>query len=431
MKFHSIEDAVQDIRNGRMVIVIDDPHRENEGDLVMAAEKATPEAVNFMIRHGRGLLCVPLAGPRIDHLKLGPMVDPQSSEPPGKDTAFTVSVDVRLGTTTGISAYDRARTILALVDERSSAEDFARPGHIFPLRSKDGGVLVRAGHTEAATDLARLAGLKAAGVICEILNPDGTMAQLPELRKFGRRHGLKLITIADLIEYRRKTERLVRLVSTAHLPNRFGDFVLHLYEETLTGKQHIALAMGDVRGSSRVLVRVHSSCITGDTLFSQRCDCGDQLQAALGRIAEEGRGVLLYLNQEGRGIGLSNKIRSYALQDKGLDTVQANAALGLAADLREYGIGAQILADLGLSTLRIMTNNPRKIIGIEGYGLRVVERVPLQTAANRHNRDYIRAKRDKLGHLFDLAETLPGHPPAEPAAAPASLNLEGLKTRRN
>lgn len=401
--FDPIPQAAADIRKGRVVIVVDDPDRENEGDLIMAAEKATERSVNFMTLHARGLICVPLPGPRLSALRIAPMVETTGGYAgPGRDTAFMVSVDAKRGTTTGISARDRARTIRALVHPKAGAEDFLRPGHVFPLRSREGGVLVRAGHTEAAVDLCRLAGLKPAGVICEILNRDGTMARVPQLTRFARRHRLKMITIRELIEYRRKNERLVRRLASSRLPTRFGTFTLHLYEETLTGKQHVALAHGEVNAKKDVLVRVHSSCITGDTLCSLRCDCGDQLHQALARITQKGSGVLLYLNQEGRGIGLLNKIRSYGLQDEGMDTVEANRALGFQADLREYGIGAQILADLGLSTLRILTNNPRKIVGIEGYGLKVVERIPIQAAAHRYNRKYLLTKKRKLGHLFDL-----------------------------
>lgn len=407
-RFHSIPDAIDDIRKGRMIVVIDDPNRENEGDLIMAAEKATEASINFMTLHGRGLLCAPLPGERLDTLRIGRMVDasPPTADGPGRDTAFTVSVDAKRGTTTGISAKERATTIRALIHPKSGPEDFIRPGHIFPLRAKEGGVLVRAGHTEAAVDLARLAGLKPGGVLCEILNPDGTMARVPQLARFARKHRLKMITIRDLIEFRRRHEKLVERLVSSELPTRFGRFVLHLYEEKMTGKQHLALVCGEVAGAKNALVRVHSSCITGDTLFSLRCDCGPQLEQAAKRIAHEGKGVLLYLNQEGRGIGLFNKIRSYVLQDQGLDTVQANKALGFKADFREYGIGAQILADLGLTTIRILTNNPRKIVGIEGYGLKVTGRVPIQIPPQAHNARYIWTKKHKLGHLLDF----PKHP---------------------
>ncbi len=392
-----------------MIIVVDDPKRENEGDLVIAAEKCTEASVNFMARHGRGLICVPMTNKRLDELNLHPMVNASSwTREPGRDTAFSVSVDARQGTTTGISALDRAKTIQALISPKTKPDDLIRPGHIFPLRSKEGGVLVRAGHTEAAVDLARLAGLKSsAGVICEILNQDGSMARTPQLMRFAKKYKLRIVTIQDLIEYRRSKERLVKRMATAHLPTKFGDFLIHLYEETLTGKQHLALTKGLVEGSKRVLVRVHSSCVTGDVLFSERCDCGKQLSAALERLSREEAGVLIYLSQEGRGIGLLNKLKSYNLQDKGLDTVEANIALGFKPDLREYGIGAQILADLGLSTIRILTNNPRKIVGIEGYGLKVIERVAIETPATPHNARYLRAKKRKLGHWLTEESLLP------------------------
>ncbi len=407
--FDRIEDAIAEIRRGRMVVVVDDPRRENEGDVVIAAEKCGVQAVNFMAVHARGLVCVPLPAARLETLRLHAMVDAATSHGPGagRDTAFTVSVDARRGTTTGISARDRAATIAALMDPKTRPADLMRPGHVFPLRAKEGGVLVRAGHTEAAVDLARLAGLTPAGVICEILNPDGTMARSEQLRRFSRRHRLKLVTIADLIEYRRRHDRLVERKAAAALPTRWGEFTIRVYEETLTGKVHLALVKGEVqdgRGAKAPLVRVHSSCVTGDALFSQKCDCGLQLEAALKQIAAEGRGVLVYLNQEGRGIGLIDKIKAYALQDKGLDTVEANLKLGLKPDLREYGIGAQILADQGVSAIRLLTNNPRKIVGIEGYGLKVVERVPLQVPATKHSERYLRTKKAKLGHWLDMPE---------------------------
>ncbi len=404
--FDRIEDAIADIRKGRMVVVVDDPNRENEGDVVIAAEKCGVSAVNFMAVHARGLICVPLPAARLDSLKLQPMIDPSASlsSAPGKDTAFTISVDAKRGTSTGISARDRAVTIKALIDAKTQPEDLGRPGHIFPLRAKEGGVLVRAGHTEAAVDLARLAGLKPAGVICEILNADGSMSRTQQLMRFARKHKLRIITIADLIDHRRRKERLVERRASAKLPTKYGDFVIRVYEESLTGKVHLAMVKGEVRGAKGVLVRVHSSCVTGDALFSAKCDCGLQLDAALKQISHAKKGVLVYLNQEGRGIGLINKIKAYALQDKGLDTVQANLALGLKPDLREYGIGAQILADQGLTSIRILTNNPRKIVGIEGYGLTVTERVHLQLPSNKHNAFYLRTKREKMGHLL----TVPG-----------------------
>jgi len=401
-KLDSIASAIADIKRGKMVVVIDDPRRENEGDLVMAAEKATPKAINFMIREGRGLVCTPMDGKTLDRLQIEAMVQSVPAGP-GRDTAFTISVDARTGTTTGISASDRAKTIRQLIDPKSGPEDFIRPGHIFPLRGKDGGVLVRAGHTEAAMDLARLAGLKPAGVICEIMNDDGSMARTGDLSKFAKKHKLKIITIEDLIEFRHKNERLVERVAEGRIPTPHGEFLLHVFEETLSGKQHLAMSMGNLPGSKNTLVRVHSSCITGDTLFSLRCDCGFQLEAAMKAIAKAKRGVVLYLAQEGRGIGLVKKIQAYALQDKGLDTVEANTALGFKADLREYGIGAQILADLGLTTIKILTNNPRKIVGIDAFGLKVAGSVPLRIKPNPHNERYLKTKQMKLGHLLDGA----------------------------
>jgi len=398
MPFSSIPEAVRDIKQGKLVIVVDDPDRENEGDLVCAASKTTPELINFMARYGRGLICLPVVGERLDQLNVGAMVQHNREV---RDAAFTVSVDAVKGVSTGVSAADRARTIRTLINPKTKPDDLSRPGHIFPLRYRQGGVLVRAGHTEAAVDLAEMAGLYPAGVICEIMNEDGTMARMPELKRFARRHHLKMITIKDLIEYRRRTERLVNRIVTAQLPSRFGNFAVHLYEDAVNREQHLAIVCGDVSGKKNVLVRVHSSCFTGDTLGSLRCDCGEQLEKALERIGKEGRGVVLYMHQEGRGIGLENKLKAYALQDQGMDTVQANEALGFKPDLRQYGIGAQILVDLGLSTIRLMTNNPRKIVGIEGYGLHVAERVPLEMPANRVNKKYLSTKKNKLGHLLD------------------------------
>ena len=378
--------------------MVDDPDRENEGDLICAASKATPELVNFMAKHGRGLICLPIVGNRLDKLLITPMVE-NSQEV--RDAAFTVSVDAKRGVTTGVSAADRARTIHTLINPKTRGEDLARPGHIFPLRYRDGGVLVRAGHTEAAVDLAKMAGLYPAGVICEIMNEDGTMARMPELKRFASKHHLKMITIADLIEHRRRNERLVHRSVSARLPTRYGKFSLHLYEDALNKEHHLAIVCGDVAAKKDILVRVHSSCFTGDTLGSMRCDCGDQLHRALERISQEGRGVVLYMHQEGRGIGLENKLKAYALQDQGMDTVEANAALGFKPDLRHYGIGAQILVDLGLTTIRLMTNNPRKIVGIEGYGLKVTKREPLEIPANRSNKEYLKVKKEKMGHLLE------------------------------
>ncbi len=396
--FHPIQEILQEIRDGRMVIVVDDGDRENEGDLVMAATFVTPQAVNFMATYGRGIICVPMEAKRLDALGLHPMVSP--SEDPMK-TAWTISVDARHGVTTGISAHDRARTIRVLTDPASRAEDLRRPGHIFPLRAKEGGVLRRAGHTEAAVDLAKLANVTPGGVICEIMREDGAMARVPDLFAFAERHGLKICTIASLIEYRRRFEKLVRRAVTAKLPTEAGEFDLVLYETSIDDLQHLALVKGAVDDGAPVLVRVHSQCLTSDVFGSLRCDCGLQLRRSMEMIAEAGRGVLLYINQEGRGIGLSNKLKAYALQEQGLDTVEANLALGFAPDLRDYGIGAQILVDLGLKDLRLLTNNPRKIVGLEGYGLRVVERVPIAMPPRPENAKYLETKRDKLGHWLD------------------------------
>lgn len=396
--FERVEKAIDAIRAGKMVIVVDDEDRENEGDLVMAAELVTPEAINFMVRHARGLVCVPLSSERADALQLPLMVEADAGS---MKTAFTVSVDAR-GVHTGISAEERARTVRVLADPNSRPEDLVRPGHIFPLRAKDGGVLRRAGHTEAAVDLARLAGLQPAGLICEIMNADGTMARLPQLEVFAAEHGLLLLTVQDLIRYRLARERLVRRVAEATLPTRYGTFRLLGYESEVDREPHVALVKGEVAGQQDVLVRVHSECLTGEVFGSYRCDCGPQLEAALRQIEAEGRGVLVYMRQEGRGIGLLNKIRAYALQEDGLDTVEANLSLGFPPDLRDYGIGAQILADLGLSSIRLLTNNPRKIVGLEGYGLRVVERVPLEVPANPSNHRYLETKRTKLGHLLSV-----------------------------
>jgi 3,4-dihydroxy 2-butanone 4-phosphate synthase/GTP cyclohydrolase II len=395
--FVTIEEALEEIRQGRLLLVVDDEDRENEGDLVLAAEKTTPEAVNFMATHGRGLICMPMTGERLDELKLGMMVA-ENTAPMG--TAFTVTVDARRGVTTGTSAYDRAVTIRTLVDPQIQAEDLTVPGHIFPLRAKDGGVLRRAGHTEAAVDLARLAGCAPAGVICEVLDENGSMARLPQLKELAGRHGLKMITIKDLIEYRTRNERLVRRIASTRLPTEFGEFTAVAYEALVYDRTHLALVMGDVAGEGAVLVRMHSECLTGDVFQSRRCDCGSQLTKAMAVIKEEGRGVIVYLRQEGRGIGLHNKIRAYELQEQGMDTVEANQALGFKADLRDYGIGAQILVDLGLKNLRLLTNNPTKRAGLEGYGLRVVEQVPLEVPATPENRKYLSTKRDKLGHLL-------------------------------
>jgi 3,4-dihydroxy 2-butanone 4-phosphate synthase/GTP cyclohydrolase II len=396
--FHPIPEILEELQQGRLVIVVDDGDRENEGDLVMAATFATPEHVNFMAKHGRGIVCVPMAGEQLDALGLHQMVS--LSEDPMK-TAWTISVDSRRGVSTGISAHDRAHTIQVLINPKTGPQDLARPGHVFPLRAKEGGVLRRAGHTEAAVDLARLAGLYPAGVICEIMRDDGSMARIPDLMAFAKSHGLKICTIASLIEYRRRFEKLVTQTATVKLPTEFGEFDLVLYETSVDTLQHVALVKGKVDDGAAALVRVHSQCLTGDAFASLRCDCGPQLRRSMEMINEAGRGVILYINQEGRGIGLSNKVKAYALQEReGLDTVEANLALGFAPDLRDYGIGAQILVDLGLKDLRLLTNNPRKIVGLEGYGLRVVERVPIEMPPRPENARYLETKRDKLGHFL-------------------------------
>jgi 3,4-dihydroxy 2-butanone 4-phosphate synthase / GTP cyclohydrolase II len=392
--FASIDEAIAAIRDGQMIIVCDDEDRENEGDLTIAAEKVTPAAINFMAKHGRGQICLSMTGARLDELEIPLAV---SSNTTTFGTAFCVPIDLK-GAGTGISAADRAATVIAAINPATKPSDLARPGHVSPLRARDGGVMVRAGQTEAAVDLARMAGLYPSGVICEIMNEDGTMARVPELTKFARKHGLLMITIADLIQYRMRTERLVKRFAHAHLPTEHGDFEIYGYDNVVDDMTHVALVRGEVGDGKDVLVRVHSKCLTGDVFHSARCDCGAQLDTAMARIAEEGRGVLLYLNQEGRGIGLANKIRAYELQDQGFDTVEANERLGFKADQRDYGIGAQILTDLGVKSMRLLTNNPRKFVGLQGYGLSISEAVPLEIPASESTRKYLKTKKDKLGH---------------------------------
>ena len=398
MAISTIEEGVADLKLGKALIVVDDADRENEGDLMVAAEAVTPEHINFMAKYGGGLVCMPVPGGRLDELQLPQMVMENTAR---HGTPFTIPVDVKEGATTGISAFDRAATVKAILDPRTKADDLARPGHLFPLRYTNGGVLVRAGHTEAIVDLARLAGFYPAGVLCEIMAPDGTMARMPYLEKFAEEHGLHIVTIEDLIAYRRKHERLVERVADAKLPTRFGDFTVVAYKSMVDPDEHLALVMGEISPDAPALVRVHSQCTTGDIFGSLRCDCGEQMLIALEAIAKEGRGVFLYMRQEGRGIGLHNKIRAYALQDNGMDTVEANAELGFAPDLRWYGIGAQILADLGVRRLRLLTNNPKKVVGLDAYGLDLVDRVPIVAQSNPLNRDYLETKRLKLGHLID------------------------------
>ena len=405
--FSPIEEAVEDIRAGKIVIVVDDADRENEGDFVMAAEKVTPEAINFMATHGRGIICMPCMGWRLDELRIPLMVSTNTHS--HHETAFAVSIDVRGRTTTGTSAYDRAETVRAVTEKETKAEDIGMPGHVFPLRAQEGGVLKRAGHTEAAVDLATLAGLFPAGVICEIMHADGTMARLPELVRVASEHDLRVISIADLIDYRRKREKLIRRVAEATIPTEYGEFRSFAYESLVDGRVHVAMVMGEVGDGRQILVRVHSECLTGDVFHSLRCDCGTQLESALEKIGEAGRGVVLYIRgHEGRAIGLTHKLRAYALQEEGRDTVQANVELGFPPDPRDYGIGAQILADLGVRSMRLLTNNPAKRAGLEGYGLSIVERVPLEVHPTTHNLDYLRTKKEKLGHLLEQIEEAEG-----------------------
>jgi 3,4-dihydroxy 2-butanone 4-phosphate synthase/GTP cyclohydrolase II len=397
MPFATVEEAIAEIRAGRMVVVVDSPDRENEGDLVMAAQHVTPEAINFMATHARGLICLSLTPERVEELGLE-LMTPHNATPFG--TAFTVAIEAREGVSTGISAADRAHTIQVAINPESAPGDLIQPGHVFPLRARPFGVLERTGQTEASVDLARLAGLQPAGVICEIMNEDGSMARLPDLARYCAVHDLKMVTVADLVAYRRRTERLVERIASAAMPTRYGEFVAHGYRSMIDGQQHVALVMGDVTGATDVLVRVHSECLTGDVFHSLRCDCGEQLERAIAQIASEGRGVLLYLSQEGRGIGLLNKLRAYELQEQGLDTVDANLALGLPVDSRDYAVGYQILADLGLTSMRVLTNNPKKILGLEGYGLEITQQVPIEAEPNPVNEGYLRTKRERMGHTI-------------------------------
>ena len=401
MEFTTVPEAIEDIKAGKFMIIVDDENRENEGDLAIAAEKVTPEAINFMAKHARGLICLPIIGHRLDELRVPLMVQDNTAK---FSTAFGISIEAKHKTSSGISAHDRAVTVKAVLDPSTKAEDLARPGHMFPIRAREGGVLVRAGHTEAIVDLAKFAGLYPAGVICEIMNEDGTMARLPQLEAIAEKFGIKIVSIADLITYRRRNEKLVERVAEAKFPTRYGDFVVIAYRSKVDPDEHVALVRGDVSGDKPVLVRVHSECLTGDVFGSLRCDCGDQIALAMEKIAAEERGVFVYMRQEGRGIGFHNKLRAYALQDQGLDTVEANIALGFEDDLRDYGIGAQILADLGLHKIRLLTNNPKKVIGLESYGLQIVETVELRTKPTPYNLEYLKTKQKKLGHLLEVDE---------------------------
>jgi 3,4-dihydroxy 2-butanone 4-phosphate synthase/GTP cyclohydrolase II len=405
MSFATIPEAIEDIKAGKFIVIVDDENRENEGDIAIAAEKVTPEAVNFMSKHARGLICMPIIGQRLDELRIPPMVHVNTSK---FSTAFTVSIEAKHRTSSGISAPDRAATVKTVLDPSAKPEDIAYPGHMFPLRAREGGVLVRAGHTEAIVDLARLAGLYPAGVICEIMNDDGTMARLPELEVVADRFGIKIVSIADLIAYRHIKEKLVERVAEAKLPTRYGDFVAIAYRSKVDADEHVALIRGNVSGKEPVLVRVHSECLTGDVFGSMRCDCGDQIGLAMEHIADEGRGVFLYMRQEGRGIGFHNKLKAYALQDQGMDTVEANIALGFEPDLRDYGIGAQILADLGLHKIKLLTNNPKKVIGLESYGLEIVETIPVRVSPTPYNLEYLKTKQQKLGHMLGMDESVEG-----------------------